>query len=303
MFGSMILETAIGLIFTYLLLSLVCTSLNELLAGWRRWRAHTLKAGIDNLIGSKLSEDLYKHPLVKGLSQPSRLPSYIPSETFVLALLDNVTDGKAITAANIKAVTGLTSDMKKILTLLLADAADDMKSFRERLIAWHCTAMDRVSGWYKRKTQAWVLVIAILLSVAANADTIILAKALAKNVILRESIVAQAEKFSRTQPRPDGSGAKSETPKSQSDDNKQPTGAKETTDLLLALRESGLPLGWSLNDDPRAIPKETMAIALKVLGLAITIFAVSLGAPFWFDLLNKVVTIRSAGKSPAESGK
>ena len=79
MFGSMILETAIGLIFTYLLLSLVCTSLNELLAGWRRWRAHTLKTGIDNLIGSKLSNHLYKHPLVKGLSLPStRLRTFHP---------------------------------------------------------------------------------------------------------------------------------------------------------------------------------------------------------------------------------
>ncbi len=102
MFGSMILETAIGLIFTYLLLSLVCTSLNELLAGWRRWRGQTLKSGVDNLIGLALSDQLYKHPLVKGLSLPGALPSYIPSETFVLALLDNVTQGKDITSPNIK---------------------------------------------------------------------------------------------------------------------------------------------------------------------------------------------------------
>ncbi len=193
--------------------------------------------------------------------------------------------------------------MQRIIRLLLADAGDDVTSFRERLILWHCTAMDRISGWYKRKTQASVLIIAILLSIAANADTILLAKALAENVILRESIVAQATKFTQSESRADNSGATTDAPKDHSDGVTQPTGAQDTMNLLRALRESGLPLGWSLKDDPRAIPKEGMAIALKVLGLAITIFAVSLGAPFWFDLLNKVVTIRSAGKSPAESAK
>jgi hypothetical protein len=41
----------------------------------------------------------------------------------------------------------------------------------------------------------------------------------------------------------------------------------------------------------------------KLLGLLLTGIAISLGAPFWFDLLNKVVSIRSAGRSPAEKPK
>ena len=305
MFGSMILETGIGLIFTYLLLSLVCTSLNELLAGWRGWRAQTLKVGIANLIGLNLSNHLYQHPLVKGLSQERALPSYIPSETFVLALLDIVTQGKDITPINIKSgAAALTQDMQKLLLLLLTDAGDDLKSFRERLILWHCNAMDRISGWYKRKTQAWVLVIAILLTAAANADTILLAKALANSVVLRESIVAQAESFTRIQSRTDGSPRQPGLQSGESDGLPQQTGVKETINPFRVLLDSGLPLGWLFeNGDPRDIPRDSMAAALKVLGLAITIFAVSLGAPFWFDLLNKVVTIRSAGKSPAESGR
>jgi hypothetical protein len=305
MFGSMILEVGIGLVFTYLLLSLVCTSLNELLAGWRRWRAHTLKGGIDNLLGSNLSNHLYKHPLVKGLSRVGTLPSYIPSETFALALLDIVTQGKDITSHNIKlGVADLTQDMQKIMLLLLADAGNDLKTFRERLILWHCTAMDRVSGWYKRKTQGSVLVMAILLASAANADTILLAKALANSTILRESIVAQAESFTRIQSRTDGAQPEAGLQASESAGRPQQADAKEASNPFRALRESGLPLGWLLEKgDPRDIPRDTMATALKVLGLAITIFAVSLGAPFWFDLLNKIVMIRSAGKSPAESGK
>jgi hypothetical protein len=40
-----------------------------------------------------------------------------------------------------------------------------------------------------------------------------------------------------------------------------------------------------------------------ILGWLITAFAVSLGAPFWFDLLNKFVNIRASGKAPEEEPK
>jgi len=37
------------------------------------------------------------------------------------------------------------------------------------------------------------------------------------------------------------------------------------------------------------------------MGLLLTTGAVSLEAPFWFDVLNKLVNIRSSGKQPAKS--
>ena len=39
-----------------------------------------------------------------------------------------------------------------------------------------------------------------------------------------------------------------------------------------------------------------------VAGLLVAL-AASMGAPFWFDMLNKVISIRSAGKAPEESPK
>ncbi len=41
----------------------------------------------------------------------------------------------------------------------------------------------------------------------------------------------------------------------------------------------------------------------KLIGLLVTAFALSLGAPFWFDMLNKVVNIRNAGRAPDERSK
>ncbi|MEU7908022.1 hypothetical protein [Actinoplanes sp. NPDC049118] len=37
---------------------------------------------------------------------------------------------------------------------------------------------------------------------------------------------------------------------------------------------------------------------LKLLGLALTAAAAAIGAPFWFDLLNRLVNLRSTGRRP-----
>jgi hypothetical protein len=42
-------------------------------------------------------------------------------------------------------------------------------------------------------------------------------------------------------------------------------------------------------------------VATHLLGWLITAFAVSLGAPFWFDLLNKIMVIRSTVKPREKS--
>ena len=41
----------------------------------------------------------------------------------------------------------------------------------------------------------------------------------------------------------------------------------------------------------------------KALGLLLTAFAISQGAPFWFDLLNKIIVIRSTVKPREKSGE
>ncbi len=71
-----------------------------------------------------------------------------------------------------------------------------------------------------------------------------------------------------------------------------------------------LPLGWALAlNDPRHIPLERSGwdfagwLLFKLFGLLVSAFAVSLGAPFWFDLLSKFVNIRAAGAPPPKPAK
>jgi len=96
MFGSQIFEIAIGLVFVYLLFSVICSALNEVVAWFFDLRAKTLRQGIEKLLADPavkgLATSIYDHPLVKGLSQGGRPPSYITSRSFGLALMDVIVD-------------------------------------------------------------------------------------------------------------------------------------------------------------------------------------------------------------------
>jgi hypothetical protein len=99
MFGSNVLEIAIGLVFIYLLLSLFCTVINEGIATALEQRGKNLLAGIKNLLNdpefTSLAQHIYNHGLVSGVmegatdfTKANRLPSYIAPTTFALALID-----------------------------------------------------------------------------------------------------------------------------------------------------------------------------------------------------------------------
>jgi hypothetical protein len=99
MFGSNALEIAIGIVFVYLLLSLLCTVINEGIANFLEMRGKNLLAGIKTLLNdpefTSLAQFVYNHGLIGGVmqgatdfSQKNRLPSYIAPTNFALALMD-----------------------------------------------------------------------------------------------------------------------------------------------------------------------------------------------------------------------
>lgn len=100
-----VLEVAIGLVFVYLVLSLLASAIAETIEHLFHYRADYLRQGIEKLLLAGdvgLRDRLYRHPLIKSLYTPSRLeipglraggPAYIPSRHFALALLDIASAG------------------------------------------------------------------------------------------------------------------------------------------------------------------------------------------------------------------
>lgn len=295
MFGSLAIEIAISLSLLYLLLGLMCSVLNEWVAGVLNMRAKNLWDGVRNLLydseGTGLAKQLYDHALVKNLGKAGALPSYVPSRNFALALFDLVAPVKdSTTTRTIQDIRNAIADIpnpqvKSALVALIDEAGDDLKKARENVERWYDDAMDRVSGWYKRKTQVFILLWALAVTLSVNADTILIANTLAHDATLRASLVAMAEATAKEPLPQDAEGT-----------------TERVQQMSSEIKKLGLPIGWSSDaKDPTSVPAGIGGWALKIIGLSLTAIAVSLGAPFWFDVLNKLINIRSAGKQPEKA--
>lgn len=365
MFGSATLEIALGMIFIFLLLSVVCSTINEWIASILNLRGKTLQSGIrrllDDLEGEKLARKFYDHPLVRGMSSKTGvggLPSYIPAETFTTVLMDILVPAdfenpkplrevyqdikeqlKGMPAENtefgrmimiLMDETGLTheqlqelqkgwdqvnklrEDLKNLETadsnlldipaikeltdiitekeakLLLAEQAADRAILlaRKKVGDYFDNAMDRVSGWYKRQAAIGIFGLALVVTIFVNVDSITLANALANNPALRNAVVASAD---------NGADALRDTV----DAITESSGDGNAAEIIDELEQLGLPIGWNKS----TIPKDVPELVNRILGWIITTIAVSMGAPFWFDLLSKVSNLRMAGKKPERMGE
>ncbi len=136
LFGSAVLEVIIGLVFLYLLLSLICSALNEWIAGLLALRSKTLRDGIENMLvdpyAQGLAERFFDNPLITGLARKGSgsFPSYIDARTFTMALLDSVVPTRAGTEPRDPLATyGAFYDKLVILSESGSDVAKTLLTF------------------------------------------------------------------------------------------------------------------------------------------------------------------------------
>jgi hypothetical protein len=343
LFGSSVLDAAIGLIFVYLLLAIICTSLNEWIAGIFSLRAKDLSKAIHQLLDCQSKADngkdtntnwvlqqFYKHPLIVGMHKGKEHPSYIPARTFATVLVDVLMTGSQqpaapqgqpapqpavaapppagqdqaqLTFANLAAAVNKLpeGDVKSALRALLRNSEGDFFRARQNIQNWFDDTMDRVSGWYKRKVQVITAVVALALAVGVNADTIRITNTLWHNPEIRAAGVKLAEQRveatkNSNEATPPAANAK--VTYTDPNDALKPTITKMPPVTPAEQMFLNQLVGW----DPSPF-RNGSNIPLVLLGWLLTAIAVSLGAPFWFDILNKVINIRNSGKSPDEPSK
>ena len=286
-----ILDVVIGVVVVYLLLSIVCSGINELIMGLLNERGRNLARGVLRVLGSdELRKRFYAHPMIQSLGDGKRLPSYVPSSTFSLVLLDVIAPAAADwkrTAAQIgERIDTLPADsaLRRTLILLMDRAGGDVERLHQEIETWFNNGMERVSGWYKRNVQYALILIGFFVVVISNADTLRLARDLARNPVMRQALVSYAQEMT--------SKPLAATVPAANDSVALDRVVRE----IHAVQDLGIPLGWS--EPP------TVANWFSIfVGLLITTFAVALGSPFWFDLLGKLVNLRAAGRPPDSADK
>ena len=309
MFGSLMLDVAIGMVLVYLLLSFVAAAVREGVETILKERSRYLQRGVTELLHDEdLTAALFSHPQVSALYRgdyatalrKKELPSYIPSRNFALALLDIAVRGRdpnAVAEAgpgsaplslpsvrqNVSRI-GNAAVQRVVLSAIDLSGGDFVKA-QAAIEAWFDSSMDRVSGWYKHRTQRILIVTGFVVAVVANVDTIRVAHSFYNDPGQRQLAIAMAGNLTK-EPPPGTSAAAGAA---------QPVRADSlSTEMLHRLDGLKLPIGWP---DP-AFPREWY---MRILGWLITGFAISFGAPFWFDLLNRMMVVRSTVKPDEKS--
>jgi hypothetical protein len=289
------LDVAIGFSVAFFLLSTVVSAAREAVASVFNVRAKSLEAWLRSVLEAKPGTDgaptgstavsqFYGSAVVRALSLGSgrgssdRLPSYIPSPRFVEGVLSVGRKGAA-DVENAKdlfdrvglELNGLPNcEAKHALLEIYGRAEGNVARFHAEAQSWFDDCMERLSGWYRRSTQRFVWIGSAVLIVAINVDSLQIAKSLWTDPGARAAVAASAG---------------------------NPSGLSADR-AITQLDSLPLPVGWG----HMHWHWSTFPNLWHLGGWLLSLCAVSLGAPFWFDTLSRFARIRSGGPPPPVTG-
>jgi hypothetical protein len=326
MFDSVFLSIAISLVFIFLLIAIMVTAFNQFVftywrAGAKQLESYLTKLFFNDSFWTETFNEIKKSPFISVLQKnPGNFPGSIPAENFTSALLASL-GGNNITIDAIKkklaTIKDTDSDFYKLMQTLLSEepTIDHLKQDIDKLFN---NAMVRLSGWYTRNAKLWSFFVALAICIILNVDAINITKNLWNNKDKADRIASFAATASKYIEKNDSSqivfkeGVDTLVSVSVETVSKQ----KAMTEELSALADSNvkkpaqqvirsyniladldIPIGWSKSNIPGSQNGGITFILLwflKLLGILLTALATSLGAPFWFDVLNKVSPLKKA---------
>ncbi len=273
---GILIEAAIGLVAIYLALSIVVTAANEWVASFTRIRAHTLRGGVDRMLSEQGRETLYASPLVRAVGAAD--PTYIPASLFAsetlrqwltqLDLADRSVDEMHTVLRGMDPAD--VPDALRPMLALAGQGFDGLDELEGRIAGWFDSVMAEASGHYRRRMQAYGFMVGLVLCFLLNADTVQFVESVWADEAARAAVTVWAETAVASKQVP--------------------------TEIPSALL-GAIPLGWTSAAWAALVAGGPWAFLTKFFGLVATSLAVSLGAPFWFEILSRLGRLRSGTKA------
>jgi hypothetical protein len=292
-FDSQALDVAIGLVLLFFVLALASSSIVEALAGILNIRGKKLKNAINQLVTDPektlkvwetsvfgaLQAGTRATATSRGKSKKTRTPAYVSARSFADATIEAISELKTGAKSAVALEQQLPAPLKTRLDAITNEVGSDLTAIKAGLEKWFDETMERAAGAFKRWSQITLVVVALLLTVSLNASTTRVAMTLWNQAAVRDSVVQAARNVSV-------------------DENAQQTSSdlKGVSDTVGSLKSLKLPVGWNDWDS------QTGA-AGTIAGWLITALLVMLGAPFWYGLLTRLVSLRSTGEKPSPAAQ
>jgi hypothetical protein len=285
MLNSAIIDVAIGLVLSFLAVSLAASAITEAISSALKWREKTLVTGIQALLNDPkftgIARELNNHALVNPLANGkatsirtlTHKPAYIDSEQFAVALYGTLCKGGTLPAG--AAIAGIPDpQLKSAMEALWATAQQDADAFKKNIAIWFDNSMDRVSGWYKRRSQLVSFLVALAIAVLFNVNALYESAQIWKRPAVLAELPALHSQADLT--------------------------TADASKIFEALEPAYL-IGWVEGPMPNLSDWKSWYIAIVswVLVASATLF----GASFWFDLLQRLTHLKGTGLKPERSDK
>ncbi|MFN5443650.1 MAG: hypothetical protein ACK48V_05425, partial [Crocinitomicaceae bacterium] len=267
---------------------------------------------------SYISPDFFSKAVLKILFDKGKSPE-------ITACLEGLTDAeKFLHIKNGAASLTEINETRTLLLTMLDNSNNDIEIFKSKLENWFDETMHRASGWYKKQSQLITLLIGFSIAVVFNVNTIKLVQQLSRDKEAAKKMTELSVQY--VDSHKDSTGHLSEKHEAIANSFFLRADSLIKSDFKSANQIIGI--GWDYSDSLKKfcnkkiknhekciqpcvlkkVPIKTNSQKVEfifsnfnfrtIVGYIITAIAISFGAPFWFDLLSKFVSIRGAGAKP-----
>jgi hypothetical protein len=300
-----LLDTAIGLTLLYLGAALFVTVANESIMALLKARGKDLTKSLAALLGAPGLQKVLADPAFAPMKDTAdRVRSYVDPHVLAQVLVGSL-QPQAPGAGKLTDLAGAINNLpdgkiKHVLWTLAQSADSKVETLTRNLSAWIDRSLTVLGEGYKRKMQLVSFILGFSIAFGFNIDTINVAKRLYRDKELREAVAASAEQVTKTT-----TGEVFERcRKLDAEARKKSAECAPIVGLsdAFAARDGSfakLPVGWESVTQFREYGLPGSAVwFVRLLGWLLTALAISIGAPFWFDLLNRFVNVRASMRPP-----
>ncbi len=188
-------------------------------------------------------------------------------------------------------------NLKRQLMAVIHSASESLESVTQAVSSWADRSLTMLGEHYKRNMQILSFIVSLFVAGILNIDTIALVDHLYKDKELRTTVAELAIRFGEQHRSEDINACLTKSSEARKKDDK----CKDLLGLVDAIQSKNKDLGQLPIGRPTSVTDYTPK-PLQMVGWFLTALAASLGAPFWFDLLTKLVNVRHGMRRPEVAG-
>lgn len=304
--NSALIETAIGLVLAFALLSVVVSWTTEYIRRGlnnNQNRTNFLLQQLDKMLAGSDVQKVLSHPLVA-------VRDAMGKKTGI-----NHVAGENLARVIIEYPSVVPPELQQLIKKFSNDAENQLKVVN----AWVDQQFTSMTALFKKYQYRWSFLIGLVFAIVLNVDTLQMAQVYWKDPTLRAAVVETAKNIEQ-QELPaqvvEEQPAEDDTEDQSTDDQSAAAARDEALTAINTLLDTNLPIWWQAkpeapsegsgenanliifkrDQDPRVIKDiwentkdgHFRLLGSKIAGWLITAWAVSRGADFWFNLLRKL---------------